>query len=60
MPPAQRTIFIIGLLGTIALAATVLGILLHRAFPHSHWVTLLAPVGAATAVIGLASVFFRK
>lgn len=60
MSPTQRTVFVIGLLATIALAATVAGILLHRALPDNHWITLVGPLGAAAAVIGLARVFFRK
>ena len=59
MPSSQRLIFVVGLLAGIALAATVAGILLHRAFPDNHWVTLVGPLGAAAAVIGLAKVFFR-
>ena len=59
MPPSQRIIFVVGLLAAIALAATVAAILLHRAYPDNQWVTLVGPLGAAAAVIGLARVFFR-
>ena len=60
MSTTQRAIFVIGLLAAIALVATVTGILLHRAVPDNHWVTLVGPIGAAAAVLGLARVFFRK
>lgn len=60
MSTTQRTIFVIGLLAAIALVATVTGILLHRAVPDNHWVTLFGPIGAAAAVLGLARVYFRK
>lgn len=43
MSPAQRAIFVIGVLATTALAATVAGILLHRAFPDHPWITVVGP-----------------
>lgn len=54
MSPIQRAIFVAGLLTTTALAATVTGILLHRAFPDSPWITIVGPLGAAATVMGLA------
>jgi len=56
MSPIQRAIFVTGLLTTTALAATVAGILLHRAFPDHPWITIVGPLGAAGAVIGLAGI----
>lgn len=43
-----------------ALAATVAGILLHRAFPDHPWVTVVGPVGAALTVIGFAKNFLPR
>lgn len=60
MSPAQRAIFVIGVLATTALAATLAGILLHRAFPSQPWVTLLGPLGAAGTIIGLAKILRRR
>jgi len=60
MSTIQPVILVIGLLATIVLAATVAGILLHRAFPDNQWDTPVGPLGAAAAVLALARVFFRK
>lgn len=59
MSAVQRAIFVVGLLTTTALAATVAGILLHRAFPNDPWVTVVGPLGAAASVIGMAKILFR-
>ena len=53
----QRIVFVVGLLALIAMSATLVGIVLYRAFPDSHWVTLAGPLGAIGAVIALRRVF---
>lgn len=59
MSSLQRAIFVIGLLATTALAATFVGILLHRTFPGHPWVTIVGPLGAAASVLGMAKILFR-
>lgn len=46
-------VFVVGLLAPIAMSATLVGIVLYRAFPDSHWVTLTGPLSAVVAVIAL-------
>lgn len=60
MPPAQRTIFILGVLAATALTATIAGILLHRVFPDHPWITIIGPVGAAGTIIGLSRILGRR
>lgn len=60
MSPTQRAFFVIGVLVTTALTATVAGILLNRAFPDHPWVTIIGPVGAAGTIIGLAGILRRR
>lgn len=60
MSPAQRAIFFMGVLAATALAATVAGILLHRAFPDHPWVTIIGPLGAAGTIIGLTGILRRR
>lgn len=60
MPRIQRIVFVIGLLAATALASTVAGILLHRAFPGQPWVTIIGPLCAMAVVLGLAKTLFRK
>lgn len=55
----QRTTFVISVLATIALVATIAGILLHRVFPDHPWVTIVGPLGAAAMVIALSGTFRR-
>ena len=57
MSKVQRVFFVVGLLVLIAFSASSAGILLHRAFPDSYWVTLVGPLGAAVAVIALRKLF---
>lgn len=57
MSKVQRAFFVVGLLVLIALLASSAGILLHRAYPDSYSVTLVAPLGAAAAVIVLRKLF---
>ncbi|MDD1528942.1 MULTISPECIES: hypothetical protein [Bradyrhizobium] len=57
MSKVQRVFFVVGLLTLIALSSGSIGIVLYRAFPDSNWVTLVAPLGAAAAVVALRKLF---
>lgn len=54
MSSVQKIVFLTGLLVAVSLAATLAGIIFHRALPENPWATIIGPMSAAVMVLVLA------
>lgn len=60
MTQVQQRIFVAGCLIAIAIASTVVGILIHRGYPDFPLLTLIGPLSAIAAVFALRCFLFTR